>query len=144
MLGFTQVDDSIYVFLEGQDLQKLGKETITGTYFDRNNFDKKGLLQLSKRKIIDTIENIVNQPDNNISLVDTIKDDMDSIIRMNIEIRSRAYLDLIDTGYAESNNENTRICIYNANKTLYCVNPFDQVTYDLLKQYEMQLSNKKS
>jgi hypothetical protein len=143
MLGITQFDGSIYIFLEDKDIPKLGRETITGTYLSRKNTRTKGTLELSTKKITNTLEYKINQTDNSIKILDTITDHEDSIIKMSIQIDSGTYLDIMETGNVESYIENTKIYIYDANKVLDQGNAFDQVMYGLLKTYKMQLSNKK-
>ena len=54
MLGYTQQNNDVYIFFETDEIERLEKETVQGTYFNLRDTSVTGLLEAS-------IDNSINE-----------------------------------------------------------------------------------
>ena len=128
MLGYTQSNNDVYIFFEDDDIERLGREKIQGTYFNIKDPKKIGLLEAS-----------VNDEINYLTKTSTDRDESGFWNWFFIEMRLSVY-ELFKERRSQELHEGYRhICLRDVSQP-ETLNFFDQINYEQLKQWQSQLS----
>lgn len=132
MLGYTQSNNDVYIFFEDDELQRLARGKIRGTYFNLEDSSKTGLLEAS---INDEISDRIK--------ISARKNDKGFVEWLLLEMRSHEYDLLIERGGRELHEGYSHICLRDTSQP-DTLNFSDQSNYQQLKHWESQHSQSKT
>ena len=123
MLGYTQSNNDVYIFFENDEIERLEREKIQGTYFNLKDPTKTGLLEASVNdEISDRMKTSANQDENGFWTW------------LLLEMRSRDYEILSERRSFELHEGFRHICLRDASH-LDTLNFSDQTNYRQLKYW---------
>ncbi len=128
MLGYTQPNNDVYIFFENDDIERLERGKIQGTYFNLKDPSKTGLLEASiNDEISDRMKTSANRDENGFWTW------------LLLEMRTREYEILIERRGRELHEGYRHICLIDASQ-VDAMNFSDQTNYRQLKYWESQHS----
>ncbi|MBT7903290.1 hypothetical protein HN587_05485 [Candidatus Woesearchaeota archaeon] len=124
MLGYIQPNNDVYIFFENDEIERLGREKIQGTYFNLNDPSKTGLLEAAVNDAIDCLmKTSANRDENGFWNW------------LFLEMRSREYHSLKERRTSELPEGFRHICLRDASQQ-DALNFSDQINYRQLKYWE--------
>ncbi|MDO8516838.1 MAG: hypothetical protein Q7S33_01825 [Nanoarchaeota archaeon] len=128
MLGYTQSNNDIYIFFEENEIEKLEQKKIQGTYFNFNNLEIIGLLEVSiDNKISDRMITSVN------------KNDSGFITWLHLKMKTSEYYSLKEQKSRELHEGFRHICLRDSSN-LDNLNMNDRFNFRQLKYYESKIN----
>lgn len=104
MIGYTAGNNDIYVFFERDDVVRLGKRMISGTYVNIKEPPVIGVLKVSVEEDLDDI-----------TKTSVIKRGED-VKFMHLKIKGRVYRSFVERGFYESHEGFRHVCLRDINK----------------------------
>ena len=125
-LSYTQKGNNFYIFMEGDEVEKLGREKIQGLYFNSGSHPKPSTLEI---EISDRISERM--------LASTEENEEGFVTRLLVEMRRREWTFLSERGMRELHEGKSHICFRDAGRKGLC--PADLETYEQLKSWRNNL-----
>ncbi len=125
MLGYTQPNNDVYIFFEKDEIEKLERKKIKGTYFNLKDPSVTGLLEVS-------IDDMINDRMKTLGH----KNDDGFMIWLHLQMRTGEYQTLKERRSFGLHEGFRHICLRDANNLDFS----DQMNYRQLKHWESQHS----
>ena len=134
MLGYTQPNNDVYIFFENDEIERLKREKIQGTYFNLKDPSVTGVLEVSINDAIgDRMETLGD------------KNDDGFMTWLCLQMKTREYELFIERGSRELHEGFRHICLKDANNLdVSNLGVSDKINYRQLKYWESQYSQQET